>query len=102
MNFARFCQLNARKFAEREFLIESYPSRGVRRSLTWRQLNDRSNALANYLVAECGVTKGDIVLHLMTNSIEWYVAYMAVLKTGAAVTPLNFRFAAATSNTRPT
>ncbi|HME45834.1 MAG TPA: class I adenylate-forming enzyme family protein [Syntrophorhabdales bacterium] len=94
MNFARFCQLNARKFADREFLIESYPSRGERRSLTWRQLNDRSNALANYLVAECGVTKGDVVLHLMTNSIEWYVAYMAILKTGAAVTPLNFRFAA--------
>jgi acyl-CoA synthetase (AMP-forming)/AMP-acid ligase II len=30
----------------------------------------------------------------MTNSIEWYVAYMAILKTGGAVTPLNFRFAA--------
>ncbi len=95
MNFARFCQINARKFPGREFLIESYPSRGVRRSLTWKELNNRSNALANYLVSECGVTKGDIVLHLMTNSIEWYIAYMAVLKTGAAVTPLNFRFAAA-------
>jgi acyl-CoA synthetase (AMP-forming)/AMP-acid ligase II len=95
MNFARFCQLNASKFAEREFLIESYPSRGVRRSLTWQELNERTNALANYLATECGITKGDIVLHLMTNSIEWYIAYMAILKTGAAVTPLNFRFAAA-------
>jgi len=31
----------------------------------------------------------------MMNSIEWYVCYMAVLKTGATVTPLNFRFASA-------
>jgi acyl-coenzyme A synthetase/AMP-(fatty) acid ligase len=45
------------------------------------------------MMKECGVKKGDVVVHLMMNSIEWYVAYMAVLKTGATVTPLNFRFA---------
>lgn len=95
MNFARFCWLNASKFPKREFLIESYPSKGARRALSWEELNERTNQLANYLVNECQVRKGDIVLHLMTNSLEWFVAYMAVLKTGATVTPLNFRFASA-------
>ena len=92
-NFARFCRLNASKFPDREFLIESWPSKNFRRALTWRELEEQTNKLANYLIKECGVKKGDIVLHLMMNSLEWYVAYMAILKTGATVTPLNFRFA---------
>ncbi|NLE74658.1 MAG: acyl--CoA ligase [Actinobacteria bacterium] len=93
MNFARFCALNAAKFAEREFLIESYPSRNFRRVLTWTDLEVQTNKLANYLRNVCGIGKGDFVQHLMTNSLEWYITYMAVLKTGAAVSPLNFRFA---------
>jgi acyl-CoA synthetase (AMP-forming)/AMP-acid ligase II len=92
-NFARFCRLNASKYPEREFLIESWPSKGLRRVLKWRDLEEQTNKLANYLIKELGVKKGDTVLHLMMNSLEWYVAYMAVLKTGASVAPLNFRFA---------
>jgi len=95
MNFARFCWLNASKFPDREFLIESYPSKKVRRALTWKELNEQTNKVANYLIKECGIKKGDIVQHLMINSIEWYITYMAVLKAGAAVSPLNFRFASA-------
>ena len=93
MNFSRFCQLNASKFPNREFIIESYPSRNLRRAITWKELDAQTNKLANFMMKECGLKKGDIVVHLMMNSIEWYIAYMAVLKTGATVTPLNFRFA---------
>lgn len=95
MNFARFSGLNARKFPKREFIIESYPSKKMRRSLTWEQFDEQANKIANYLINDCGVKKGDIVLHLMMNSMEWYASYIAVLKTGATVTPLNFRFASA-------
>jgi acyl-CoA synthetase (AMP-forming)/AMP-acid ligase II len=93
MNFARFCWLNASKFPDREFLIESYPSKKMRRVLTWKDLNDQTNKVANFLIKECGIKKGDIVQHLMINSLEWYVTYMAVLKAGAVISPLNFRFA---------
>lgn len=93
MNFAMFSGLNASKYPNREFIIESYPSKGLRRSLTWEQYNDQANKLANYLVKECGVKKGDIVVHLMMNCMEWHPSFMAILKAGAAVTPLNFRFA---------
>ena len=95
MNFARFCRLNAGKYPDREFLIESYPSKKTRRTLTWSQLEDQTNKIARYLADDCGIKKGDIVQHLLFNSIEWYVTYMAVLKTGAVVSPLNFRFAEA-------
>lgn len=94
MNFARFCALNAKKFREREFLIESWPSAGRRRSLTWGEFNEQTDKLANYITKECGIRKGDIVLQFMMNSLEWWTVYMAILKTGAAVSPLNFRFAA--------
>jgi len=93
MNFARFCRLNASKFPKREFLIESYPSKKTRRVLTWEELEEQTNRVAGYLVRECGIKKGDVVQHLLLNSIEWYVTYMAVLKTGAVISPLNFRFA---------
>ncbi|MBP8625977.1 MAG: acyl--CoA ligase [Syntrophorhabdales bacterium] len=95
MNFAMFSGLHARKYPNREFIIESYPSKGVRRSLTWKQYDEQANKLANYLIKECGVKKGDIVLHLMMNCLEWHASYISVLKTGATVTPLNFRFASA-------
>lgn len=93
MNFATFSGLNASKFPEREFIIESYPSRNFRRSFTWRQYNEQANRIANYLMKNCGIKKGDIILHLMMNSIEWHASYIGVLKTGTTVTPLNFRFA---------
>ena len=63
MNFARFCRLNASKFPNREFLIESYPSKKVRRALTWKQLNEQTNKVANFLTKECGIKKGDVVQH---------------------------------------
>ncbi len=93
MNFSRFCRLNASKFPEREFLIESYPSKETRRALKWREIEEQTNKVANYLINECGVRKGDVVQHLLLNSMEWYITYMAVLKTGATISPLNFRFA---------
>ncbi|MFN3533851.1 MAG: AMP-binding protein [Desulfatiglandales bacterium] len=93
MNFARFSGLNASKYPNREFIIESYPSKNQRRAITWKEYNEKANKVANYLIKECGIKKGDIVLHLMMNSIEWHLTYMAVLKAGAVITPLNFRFA---------
>jgi acyl-CoA synthetase (AMP-forming)/AMP-acid ligase II len=95
MNFSHFCPLNAGKFPKREFLIESYPSKKARRALTWQELEDQTNKVANFLIKECGIKKGDVVQHLMVNNIEWYITYMAVLKTGAVISPLNFRFASA-------
>ena len=79
-------------FPKREFIIESYPSKKMRRSLTWEQFDDQANKIANYLMKECGVKKGDIVVHLMMNCMEWYASYIAVLKTGATVYTAEFPF----------
>jgi acyl-CoA synthetase (AMP-forming)/AMP-acid ligase II len=33
-------------------------------------------------------------MHLMNNSIDWLLAYFGIVRTGAWVVPLNFRFTA--------
>jgi len=46
-----------------------------------------------------GIKKGDKVVHLMMNSIDWLIAYFGIIRTGAWCVPLNFRFAGGISST---
>jgi acyl-CoA synthetase (AMP-forming)/AMP-acid ligase II len=41
---------------------------------------------------DSGLKKGDKVIHWMMNSINWLIVYFGILRTGAWVVPLNFRF----------
>ena len=61
--------------------------------LTFSQLNDRTNRLANALVGS-GVVKGERVGLLLMNSAEFMEAYFALAKIGAVVVPLNWRLVA--------
>lgn len=67
--------------------------RGGERSLTWKQLDDRSRRAATVL-AEAGVESGDRVVVLMTNRTEFVETIIAVSRLGAVVVPVNFRLAA--------
>jgi len=93
MNFASYGIINAKKYPDKEFLIECTPSAKKRRALTWREFNAETNRVANYLQEQLGVKKGDFVMHLQMNSLEWIVTYHAILRVGAVAVPLNFRFA---------
>ncbi len=95
MNFAGYGIVNAKKFPEKEFLIERTPSQNLRRVLTWKEFNEETNKVANYLQKKLGIKKGDFVLHLQMNSLEWVVTFHAILRVGAVAVPLNFRFASA-------
>jgi acyl-CoA synthetase (AMP-forming)/AMP-acid ligase II len=91
MNICEMLARNARTFPDQIALIERTPSRGLRTSITWAQFDEKTNRVASYLESR-GIGKNDKVLHWMRNSIEWLVAYLAILKTGAWAVPLNFRF----------
>lgn len=82
---------NALKYTNDTALVEREPELNLRTELTWKQFDDQANRFANGLI-ERGVTKGDKVIQLMTNCIEWLPVYFGILKTGAWVVPLNFRF----------
>jgi len=58
------------------------------RSLTFRELEAKSNAFANGLAA-AGIEPGDTVTLYGPNSWPWVVAYYAIAKTGAVVNPIN-------------
>jgi acyl-CoA synthetase (AMP-forming)/AMP-acid ligase II len=91
MNISRILAWGSHHWGEKECVVEVTPSKEERRALTYRQFNERVNRLANALL-DVGIKKGDIVLSFMRNSIEWMETYFGVIRAGAMVAPLNFRF----------
>ncbi|MEI3801476.1 MULTISPECIES: non-ribosomal peptide synthetase family protein [unclassified Chitinophaga] len=57
-------------------------------AITYDTLNRRSNQMAHYLL-EQGVKPGDIIPVWIDRSIEWLVAVIGILKTGAAYVPID-------------
>ncbi|MCP3416928.1 non-ribosomal peptide synthetase [Bradyrhizobium brasilense] len=57
-------------------------------TLTYRQLDERSNQMAAYL-SSTGVGRGRIAVVFMEHSIEVVVAILGVLKSGAAYVPVD-------------
>ena len=57
-------------------------------TLTYQQLNERSNQMAAHL-SSTGVGPGRIVVVFMEHSIEVVVAILGVLKSGAAYVPVD-------------
>ncbi len=85
---------NARMYGGEIALVEREPARAGRRVLTWSEFDAVANRLANALIAR-GIQKGDKVILLMMNCLEWLPVYFGILRTGALAVPLNFRFTAA-------
>jgi acyl-CoA synthetase (AMP-forming)/AMP-acid ligase II len=82
---------NARMYGDEIALVEREPAKNLRKQITWREFDDRANKVANALMAR-GIRKGDKVIHLMMNCLEWLPVYFGILRTGAWAVPLNFRF----------
>ncbi len=74
-------------------LMQPEPGKEFRREITWKDFDDKANQFANLLFTR-GVRKGDKVAILLMNSIEWLPIYFGILKTGAIVVPLNYRYTA--------
>ena len=55
---------------------------------TYRQINTKANRLANWLI-NLGISKGDRVVLLLENCMEYVVSYYGILKAGAVAVPLS-------------
>ena len=62
-----------------------------RREITWRDFDIKANRFANLLFTR-GIKKGDKVAILLMNCLEWLPIYFGILKTGAIVVPMNYRY----------
>ena len=91
MTITEILAQNAQIHKDSISLVERAPALGTRKTLTWGEFYNASNKLVNSL-EEYGIRKGDKIIQLMTNSLEWLPIYFGILYTGAWVVPLNFRF----------
>ncbi len=57
-------------------------------TFTYKELNEKSNILANYLI-KTGTTAGDIIGLLINRSPEMIIGLIAILKAGAAYLPID-------------
>ncbi len=74
-----------------EYSVDQYPNHTAIEcddvSLTYRELDNKVNQLAHYLVHQ-KVNKNAKIGILLERSIECYIAILAILKTGAAYIPI--------------
>ncbi|MGB5909694.1 MAG: AMP-binding protein, partial [Promethearchaeia archaeon] len=84
LNIGEIINVNANKYPDKLALKDA------RRQLTFKQLNERSNKLANGIL-KSGIKKGDKLAVLSNNCIEFMEIYVAAAKGGFIIVPLNFR-----------
>jgi len=90
MNLGELLAASARQHPDRVAVV--WDDGGRRR--TYRELNERTDALAAALVDELGVRPGDRVSVMMANRPEVLEIQNAVWRVGATISPLNPRYTA--------
>ena len=113
MPITEFLEKNAKIYPEDIALVEVNPDKQLgkdvswmeyslseaaaggryRREMSWRDFDIRANRFANLLLTR-EIRRGDKVAILMMNCLEWLPIYFGVLKSGAIVVPMNFRYTA--------
>ncbi len=83
----------AKNLTWREYSLIETAAEGdrYRREITWREFDVKANRFANLLFTR-GVRRGDKVAILLMNCLEWLPIYFGILKAGAIVVPMNYRY----------
>jgi acyl-CoA synthetase (AMP-forming)/AMP-acid ligase II len=84
MNTAEFLQISAYSVPDRDALVAGD------KHITYMEMLGRTTQLANALTA-LGLTRGDKLAVMATNSPEYVECYYACAKLGVTFVPLNFR-----------
>ncbi|WP_255444930.1 class I adenylate-forming enzyme family protein [Synechococcus sp. ROS8604] len=63
----------------------------LNRSMSWAELEQSCHALAKHYLS-IGLCSGDRIASLMPNSLELLIHYLAGLRCGLVLTPLNYRY----------
>ena len=75
---------------------ERYPDKPAlvcgERVVRWKELQSAAEHIAGWLQAHAGVAHGDSVLLYAQNSLEFIIAYHAILRAEAIVVPVNPMF----------
>jgi fatty-acyl-CoA synthase len=82
---------NARMYPEEIAIIERCPEIGRRKEISWSEFDQQADRVAGYLAAK-GLVKGDRVLILLENCIEWLPLYFGILRAGCLVVPIDHSY----------
>ena len=86
-------QENRHSLGWREYSLVETGETPYRKEMTWCYFDEKANRIANFLLSR-GVERGDKIAILLMNCIEWLPVYFGILKAGAIVVPLNYRYTA--------
>ena len=81
-NFVCAIEANASRFGDKPALLWEDGT------LTWSELDRLASGFSRHLLAQ-GVRAGDRVAIVLTNNADFVIAFLAILKIGAAAAPLN-------------
>lgn len=84
LNAGEILRINAK------LMPDKLGAKDLKRSMTFKEWNDRTCRLANGLLA-MGLTKGDRFAILAYNCVEWMEMYAAAAKAGLVAVPIMFR-----------
>ena len=87
MNIGESLPRNAQHFPNKRAIVDAH------RTLTYRELHERTNRLANYLLTQ-GIRKGDLIGLSCGSRAEHFEALFAVAKIGAVAVPFDFNWSA--------
>jgi acyl-CoA synthetase (AMP-forming)/AMP-acid ligase II len=87
MNIGESLPRNAQHFPDKRAIVDAH------RTVTYRELHERTNRLANYLIAQ-GIRKGDLVGLSCGSRAEHFEALFALAKIGAVAVPFDFNWSA--------
>ena len=87
MNIGESLPRNAQHFPNKRAIVDAH------RTVTYREFHERTNRLANYLLAH-GIGKADLVGLSCGSRAEHFEALFAVAKIGAIAVPFDFNWSA--------
>lgn len=91
---------NADKFPERTCVVETanfLSPESKDRTFTYRQINEASNVIAHHLISQ-GIKKGDVVMIYAYRGVDFVIAVMGVLKSGATFSAIDPAYPPARQN----
>ena len=76
---------------EMSLVLGARPDAPYRREMSWKDFDRRANRIANLLLSR-GIKRGTKIAVLMMNCLEFLPIYFGILKAGAIVVPMNYRY----------
>jgi len=87
MNIGESLPRNAQHFPDKRAIVDAH------RTVTYRELHERTNRLANYLLNQ-DIRKGDLIGLSVGSRAEHFEALFAIAKIGAIAVPFDFNWSA--------